>query len=72
MLSQIFRLLALLIALLTMFAGALYAVFAVVWLHAPAQQVAIVTLLLCSIPAAVSWGLLAAAKRIQSKKSAKT
>jgi hypothetical protein len=66
------RALAILIASITTLAGGLYAVFAVAWLHAPVPEVALVTLVLCAVPAAVSWGLLRAAKRIQSSEPTKT
>jgi len=65
MLKLFLRLLAILLGSFTAIAGVSYAAFMVIWLHAPGPQVVLLTLLLCAIPAAVSWVLFRAAKRLQ-------
>jgi hypothetical protein len=55
---------AALITVASLSAAALYAGFAVVWMHAPVFQVITVTALLCIIPAAVAWSLIYLAKRM--------
>ena len=72
MLKLLLRLLAILIGFITAIAGVIYAGFMIIWMHAPAPQVVFLTLLICSIPAAVSWLLLRAAKRLQTHVQQKT
>jgi xanthosine utilization system XapX-like protein len=66
MLKLFLRILAVLVITATILIGTLYAVFMVVWHHAPAPKVLLVTLMLCAVPLAISWGILYLAKRIQS------
>jgi hypothetical protein len=72
MLKLLLRLLAIIIASVTTLAGVSYAAFMVIWLHAPVLKVALVTLLLCAVPALISWGLLYVAKRIHAGEPTKT
>jgi hypothetical protein len=47
-----------LILLSTALAGAMYAGFMVIWMHAPVASVLLVTLAMASIPLLLSWWLL--------------